>query len=84
MGLSIKNPATEQRIRELAAVTGESLTEAIDRAVTERLERVGQDRAREVGELVALVRGMRRLPVRDARPTRAIRDELYDESGAPR
>lgn len=41
MGVFIKNPATEAKIRQLAARTGESLTEAIDHAVDERLERFG-------------------------------------------
>jgi antitoxin VapB len=41
MGVLIKNPATEAKIRRLAARTGESLTEAIDHAVGERLERLG-------------------------------------------
>jgi antitoxin VapB len=41
MGVLIKNPATEAKIRQLAARTGESLTGAIDQAVDERLERLG-------------------------------------------
>lgn len=41
MGVIVKNPATEAKIRKLAARTGESLTEAIDHAVEERLERLG-------------------------------------------
>ncbi len=41
MGVFIKNPETEARIRELAARTGETLTDAIDRAVTERLAKLG-------------------------------------------
>jgi antitoxin VapB len=41
MGVIIKNPTTEAKIRKLAARTGETLTEAIDHAVDERLERLG-------------------------------------------
>ncbi len=41
MGVIIKNPATEAKIRKLAARTGESLTDAVDQAVGERLERLG-------------------------------------------
>ncbi len=44
MGVIVKNPATEAKIRKLAARTGESLTEAIDQAVEERLERLGPPR----------------------------------------
>lgn len=41
MGVIVKNPATEAKIRKLASRTGETLTEAIDHAVEERLERLG-------------------------------------------
>jgi antitoxin VapB len=41
MGVFIKNPATEAKIRELAARTGETLTEAVDHSVDERLGRLG-------------------------------------------
>lgn len=40
MALNIKNPATEKLAREVAAQTGEGLTEAIQRSLEERLERV--------------------------------------------
>jgi antitoxin VapB len=39
MGLNIKNAETERRIKELADLTGESLTGAIDTAVKEKLAR---------------------------------------------
>jgi antitoxin VapB len=38
MAILIKNPEVEARARELAALTGESLTGAIDEAVKRRLE----------------------------------------------
>lgn len=41
MGVIVKNPTTEAKIRRLAARTGETLTEAIEHAVEERLERLG-------------------------------------------
>jgi antitoxin VapB len=37
MSVTISNPTTESKIRKLAKRTGESLTQAVDRAVTERL-----------------------------------------------
>lgn len=39
MALSIKNPETERLARELANVTGESLTEAVTQALRDRLVR---------------------------------------------
>ncbi len=83
MPLSIKDPETDRLARALASATGETLTEAIRRALTERLER---ERARRGGRLAAEVRRIQervaRLPVRDDRAS----DELvgYDEHGAPR
>ena len=40
MSLNIKNEKTHRRVRELARLTGESMTAAVDKAVQERLERV--------------------------------------------
>ncbi|MEA2981717.1 MAG: hypothetical protein QOF09_3540, partial [Alphaproteobacteria bacterium] len=37
MGVFIKKPEAEAKIRELAARTGETITEAIERAVDDRL-----------------------------------------------
>ena len=44
MALNIKDPDTDRLARELAALTGESITTAARRALEERLERV-QSRA---------------------------------------
>ncbi|MDP4013662.1 MAG: type II toxin-antitoxin system VapB family antitoxin [Candidatus Nanopelagicales bacterium] len=40
MGVTIKNAVAEQLIRELAALTGETKTEALTKAARERLERL--------------------------------------------
>jgi antitoxin VapB len=40
MSLNIKNEKTHRLVRELARVTGESMTAAVDGAAQERLERV--------------------------------------------
>lgn len=82
MAISIKDPETDRLARELAQRTGESLTEAIRRALEERLRRVSRyaqpplrDELRMVRERVA------ELPVRDTRSA----DEIlrYDSSGLP-
>ena len=41
MGVFIKKPDAEAKIRELAQRTGESITDAVERAVEEKLERLG-------------------------------------------
>ena len=95
MGLNIKKPATEAAIRRLAARTGESLTDAIDRAVTERLARIeAEDAARKpaqtVEEFLAAIRPLqdaiaaKRKTMGDHRTARELIDELYDEHGLPK
>ncbi len=41
MALTIKDPATETAVRELAARTGETVTAAVRKAAEERLMRLG-------------------------------------------
>ena len=83
MGILIKNPATEAKIRKLAKRTGESLTTAVERAVEERLARVPARKGRldrkKLGELLGYFDS---LPVDDSRPP----DEIigYDRYGVPK
>lgn len=42
MALNIKSPEAEKDVRRLVELTGESLTEAMHKAVRERLDRVGR------------------------------------------
>jgi antitoxin VapB len=84
MALSIKHPEADRLARELAARTGESLTEAIVNALRERLIR---ERGRVRGpslrdEIRAIRHRTAALPVRDHRSA----DEIlgYDGGGMPR
>lgn len=43
MALNIKSPETERDVRQLAELMGESLTEAVHKAVRERLERLSSE-----------------------------------------
>jgi antitoxin VapB len=45
MGLNIKKDETHRLARELAELTGESMTEAVTQAVRERLARLRRERA---------------------------------------
>lgn len=60
MGILIKNPEAERAVRELAALTGESLTTAVEIAVRERLAAKRQERPkhtpRSAEEMKALTR----------------------------
>jgi len=81
MALSIKNPHTEELARELAATTGESLTEAVTVAVQERLARLGHGQRRELERQRAqeLLKAIWELPDLDTRSVAEILD--YDERG---
>jgi antitoxin VapB len=84
MGLNLKNDEAHQLARELAALTGESMTAAVTVAVRERLERL---RAGKRGSLATrlLAIGKDCAP-RLKEPFRTIDhgDLLYDEHGLPR
>jgi antitoxin VapB len=84
MALNIKHAEADRLARELAAVTGETLTEAVLAALRERLERQQQRRPKPstAGEILREVRlRLSRIPVLDARSA----DEIlgYDETGLP-
>ena len=49
MPISIKDPETDRLARALAAATGESLTEAIRRALKERLDREAHRARKGIG-----------------------------------
>jgi antitoxin VapB len=82
MAFSIKNDETDLLLRELVALTGESLTEAVTASVRERLERqrrlCGGSKLERMMEAVTLFRA---LPVLDDRSA----DEIlgYDDMGLP-
>ncbi|HSR14479.1 MAG TPA: type II toxin-antitoxin system VapB family antitoxin [Gemmatimonadales bacterium] len=82
MAISIKDPETDRLARALATATGESLTEAIRRALEDRLERETQRSRRGIGiEVRRIQERLARLPVLDPRPA----DEIlgYDDHGLP-
>jgi antitoxin VapB len=83
MSLNIKNEGTHRRARKLASLMGETMTEAVDRAITERLERASRIRNRErrVERLLQIGRECAALPILDERSPE---DMLYDERGLPR
>ena len=83
MSLNIKNEETHRRVRELARLTGETMSEAVDRAVAERLERLRRKRNREaVAErMLDIGKTCAGLPVLDARSADGM---LYDEHGLPK
>lgn len=83
MALSIKNPRAEQLAMEVARKTGESMTQAVIRALEERLERIqGTRRSPSLTEAIMEISGRcSRLPDQDPRSVREILG--YDRHGIP-
>ncbi len=83
MALSIKSEEADRLARELAAITGETLTTAIVVALKERLQR--ERGAGDVGlaqRLGRLADDVAALPVQDQRPISGLIQ--YDDQGLPR
>jgi antitoxin VapB len=83
MALNIRNIETEKLAAALAALTGESKTEAVTKALRDRLERMKrqQSRRRIVDELNRIAKHCASLPVLN---DRSPEDMLYDEHGLPK
>lgn len=84
MSLNIKNDEAHLLARELADITGESLTTAVTEALRERLERLRRDRSGSVAKrLLAIGRDC---AARLKEPYSTIDHDalLYDERGLPR
>lgn len=83
MAFSIKNDEADRLARQLAALTGESITETVVRSLRERLIRQQpvKKRMRTGTELAKMAAKFKRLPVLDSRSA----DEIlgYDENGLP-
>lgn len=76
MALNIKSAETDRLARELAALTGESITDAVRRALEMRLEqeRRNRDISKEIlkAELRRIAERAASYPVRDPRPVNEI------------
>ena len=85
--LNIKNPETCRLVHQLAELTGESMTAAVEQAVRERLERLAAERDQSSLEkfqrLTALVN---ELTANATDEDRSFDYDawLYDEQGLPR
>jgi antitoxin VapB len=87
MSLNIKNETTHELVRQLAALTGQSQTSAVEDAVRRRLAELQQTKEAEVerkrAAIEAVVARARLLPT-TGKTTEEIMDEMYDEWGLPR
>jgi len=86
MGILIKRAETEEKIRELAARTGETITDAVDRAIDDRLAKLGPRKTTgrvDWTRLEALIAKVKAAPALNEGMTD---DEIvgYNEHGVPR
>jgi antitoxin VapB len=84
MPLSIKAPEADRLARQLTAVTGETITDAVIVAMRERLareERKQESKRQLIDDLMAIAKHCASLPVLDNRTE----DEImgWDENGLP-
>ena len=84
MSLNIKNEETHRLVRQLARLTGESMTAAVDKAIRERLERVRDTKNGGLAERLLKI-GRECAPLWKE-PFRSTDhgDLLYDEKGLPK
>jgi antitoxin VapB len=84
MGLNIKNAEAERLAKELAELTGESLTGAIAVALRERLERVRQERGESLSDKLLAIGRDCAARLKEPYKTVDHGELLYDERGLPR
>lgn len=84
VAINLKAPETEALLRQIAELTGDSLTQAAHRAFERRLEELQQDSERErkkatraIREIVSLARS---LPILDQRSSKEISDWLWEDA----
>lgn len=87
MGLNIKNERVHDLVRQLAELTGQSQTSAIEDAVRRRLDEMRGDAEKERAErarrLDEIIEEFQHLPV--VGPSyEEIMADMYDERGLPR
>jgi antitoxin VapB len=84
MGLNIKNEETHKLVKNLATLTGESMTTAIRVAVRERTERVVSERQKGLADRLLAI-GKAAAPLwREPFRSTEHGDLLYGEDGLPK
>ena len=87
MSLNIKNPETCRLVKELADLTGESMTGAVTEAVRERLDRLREPQADDADVRLERMLAIAR-EIRESAPPGYFEQDfdelLYDEDGLPK
>ena len=84
MSLNIKNKETHKLADQLAKLTGESMTDAVTKAVRERLERVRSGRGSGLADRLLNIGKDCAARLKEPFKTGNHGDLLYDEKGLPK
>lgn len=84
MSLNIKDEKTHRLARELAHLTGESMTAAVGEAIRERLERVRGRSKKDMAERLLEIGRECAAHLKEPYKSLDIDELLYDEKGMPK
>jgi antitoxin VapB len=84
MSLNIKNEDTHQMARELARLTGESMTAAVSEAIRERLERVRGGSKKGLAKKLLKIGRECAAHLKEPYKSMNVDELLYDENGLPK
>lgn len=84
MSLNIKNEDTHRMARELARLTGESMSAAVTEAVRERLERVRGNDRKSMSERLMEIGKDCAAHLKEPYKSMNVDELLYDENGLPK
>jgi antitoxin VapB len=84
MSLNIKNEKTHRLARELARITGESMTSAVEQAIRERLERLRAHSKKGMAERLLEIGRDCAAHLKEPYKSIDIDELLYDEKGMPK
>jgi antitoxin VapB len=84
MGLNIKNEEAHRLARELASLTGESVTAAVTQAVRERLEHIKRARGASLADRLLEIGKECAAHIEEPFRSADHGDLLYDDRGLPR
>jgi antitoxin VapB len=84
MSLNIKNEKTHRQARELASLTGESMTAAVSVAIRERLERVRGNSKQGLAERLLAIGRECAAHLKEPYKSMDVDEFLYDEKGMPK
>lgn len=84
MSLNIKDEKTHRMAKELARLTGESMTAAVNEAIRERLERVRGGSKKDMTERILEIGRECAARLKEPYKSMDIDDLLYDEKGLPK